>query len=104
MLFDLYRKVKKKPVYEALAEHFTRRYKRPMVKWEETLNTPLNQMPLDGFPEIESRVRAAWGQQGGLEYIHTMLCSREQPDEIVFNATLQRELLQMSKVFPLKEA
>ena len=36
-LFALYKVVEKKPVYEALAEHFARRYGRPMVGWFETL-------------------------------------------------------------------
>jgi hypothetical protein len=35
--------------------------------------------------------------------LRALTCGRDQPNEIIFNAVLQRDLLQMAKVFPLSD-
>lgn len=102
-LFELYRLVGKKPVYEALAEHFARRYRRPMVKWNESLAERTPQVGLSALPEIDRNIEAQWGTAGGLEMLRSLLCDRDQPDAVVFNAILQRDLLEAAKVFPLDD-
>ena len=102
-LFELYRRVDKKPVYEALAEHFARRYHRPMLKWDESLADRTPQIGLSALPEIDRNIEAQWGTELGLEMLRSLLCDRDQPDAVVFNAVLQRDLLEAAKVFPLDD-
>lgn len=99
-LFQLYRKVDKKPVYEALAEHFFRRYQRPMVGWDQQLADRVPQTPLSAMGQVDREIEGLWGQDAGLERIRSLLCDRDQDDAIVFNAVLQRDLLDAAKVFP----
>jgi hypothetical protein len=100
-LFELYKAVDKKPVYEALAEHFARRYHRPMAGWGQTLADRVPQTPLSALRELDAEIEAMWGTKDGLERLHGLLCGREQPDTVVFNAVLQRDLLDAAKVFLL---
>lgn len=104
MLFDLYKMVNKRPVYEALADHFNRRYKRAMIGWDETLEVKTPQVGLNDLPLLDARIRGQWGTHEGVEQLRHWTCGRDQPDTIIFNATLQRELLQLAKVYPLDEA
>ena len=99
-LFELYRKVDKKPVYEALAEHFARRYNRPMVGWTQTLSDRVPQTPLSAMGPIDREIESLWGKDEGLERIRSLLCDRDRDDAVVFNAVLQRDLLDAAKVFP----
>lgn len=99
-LFELYRKVDKKPVFEALGEHFARRYHRPMVGWSQTLADRVPQTPLSAMGPIDREIEASWGRDEGLERLRSLLCDRDQPDSVVFNAVLQRDLLDAAKVFP----
>jgi hypothetical protein len=99
-LFELYRRVDKKPVYEALAEHFARRYHRPMASWNQVLADVVPQKPLSAMPTIDRAIEAQWGTDAGIELLQTLLCDRAQEDEIVFNAVLQRDLLDAAKIFP----
>ncbi len=103
MLFDLYRQVDKKPVYDALAENFERRYKRPMVPWKEPLTVKTPQSPLALNQELDLRINALWGTHEGIELLRDLTCGVDQPDRIVFNAELQRDLLQLAKVFPIDD-
>lgn len=103
MLFALYREVNKRPVYDALGEHFARRYKRPMARWDEPLQSLAPQTPLANLAELNAAIRAKWGTQAGIEMVRALTCGRDQPNEIIFNAALQRDLLQMAKVFPLSD-
>ncbi|MEO8937169.1 MAG: hypothetical protein ABI277_07430, partial [Burkholderiaceae bacterium] len=100
-LFELYKAVDKKPVYEALAEHFARRYHRPMVGWTQTLGDRVPQTPLSAMGAIDRELEASWGKEAGLERIRSLLCDRDQDDTVVFNAVLQRDLLDAAKVFPV---
>lgn len=102
-LFELYKQVDKKPVYEALGEHFARRYHRTMTGWNENLSDRVPQTPLTAMSEIDRNLEALWGAEEGLEHLRSMLCDRNQPDAIVFNAVLQRDLLDAAKVFPLAD-
>lgn len=104
MLFDLYRVVNKKPVYEALADHFHRRYKRHMAGWEGELSDKAPQVGLAALPQLQARIDALWGTSDGLEMLRALICDRDQSDEIVFNAQLQRELLDKAKMFPLEDS
>ncbi len=104
MLFGLYKQVNKRPVYDALGEHFSRRYKRPMARWDESLQSIAPQTPLASLPELDEAIRAKWGTQAGIEMLRALTCGRDQPNEIIFNAALQRDLLQMAKVFPLNDS
>lgn len=99
-LFELYKVVDKRPVYDALADHFARRYHRPMVAWSETLADRAPQSPLSALAEIDRRVEALWGTDAGIQYIETLLCDRTQEDAVVFNAVLQKDLLDAAKIFP----
>jgi len=99
-LFQLYKTVDKKPVYEALAEHFSRRYQRPMVGWDQNLRDRVPQTPLSAMGEVDREIEALWGKEEGLERIRSLLCDRHLDDAIVFNAVLQRDLLDAAKVFP----
>jgi hypothetical protein len=103
MLFALYREVNKRPVYDALGEHFARRYKRPMARWDEPLQSLAPQTPLASLVELNASIRSNWGTQAGIEMVRALTCGRDQPNEIIFNATLQRDLLQLTKVFPLND-
>ncbi len=98
-LFELYRAVDKKPVYEALGEHFARRYGRPMVGWDETLAERTPQTPLSALRDLDNEIEASWGTEDGLARLQSLLCDRNQPDAIVFNAVLQRDLLDAAKIF-----
>ena len=100
-LFELYKQVDKKPVYAALGEHFARRYHRAMTGWDESLANRAPQTPLTSMPEIDRNLESRWGSEEGLERLRSLLCDRNQPDAIVFNAVLQRDLLDAAKVFPL---
>ncbi len=100
-LFDLYKRVDKKPVYEALGEHFARRYNRAMIGWSERLDDRVPQKPLTAMVEIDKNLESRWGSEDGLERLRSLLCDRNQPDTIVFNAVLQQDLLDAAKVFPL---
>lgn len=102
-LFALYKQVDKKPVYEALAEHFARRYGRTMTGWNESLSDRVPQIPLSAIDEIDRNLAARWGSEEGMEYLRSLLCDRNQPDAIVFNAVLQRDLLDAVKAFPLAD-
>jgi hypothetical protein len=104
MLFSFYKQVNKRPVYDALGEHFSRRYKRPMARWDESLQSIAPQTPLSSLPELDEAIRAKWGSQAGIEMLRALTCGRDQPNEIIFNAALQRDLLQMAKVFPLNDS
>ncbi len=100
-LFELYKAVDKKPVYEALAEHFARRYDRPMVGWNEMLADRTPQTPLSAMRKLDSEIEASWGTESGLARLQSLLCDRDQDDAIVFNAVLQRDLLDAAKIFLL---
>jgi hypothetical protein len=102
-LFDLYKAVDKRPVYEALAEHFNRRYHRPMVSWSQTLADRVPQTPLSAFHELDREIEASWGTEQGLDRLQTLLCDRSQDDSIVFNAVLQHDLLDAAKIYPISE-
>jgi hypothetical protein len=104
MLFALYKQVNKRPVYDALGEHFSRRYKRPMARWDESLQSIAPQTPLASLPELDAALKAKWGTQAGIEMLRLLTCGRDQPNEVIFNAALQRDLLQMAKVFPLNDS
>jgi hypothetical protein len=103
MLFDLYRMADKKPVYDALAENFERRYKRPMVPWQEPLARKTPQSPLALNQELDLRINSLWGTHEGIDLLRDLTCGVDQPDRIVFNAELQRDLLQLAKVFPIDD-
>ena len=103
-LFELYRQVDKRPVYEALGEHFARRYHRVMIGWDDALGNRVPQTPLAALPAIDQEIEAKWGSEEGLERLRQLLCDRDQPDTIVFNAVLQRDLLDAAKVFPIANA
>ncbi len=100
-LFELYKQVDKKPVYEALGEHFARRYHRTMVGWNESLDDRAPQTSLTASSEIDRNIESRWGSEEGLERLRSLLCDRNQPDAIVFNAVLQRDLLDAARIFPL---
>lgn len=102
-LFELYRAVDKKPVYEALSEHFARRYHRPMVGWNETLADRVPQTPLAAMGMIDREIESLWGKEEGVERLRQLLCDRDQDDLVVFNAVLQRDLLDAAKVFPREQ-
>ncbi|MGA2550202.1 MAG: hypothetical protein ABSF50_08620 [Burkholderiaceae bacterium] len=104
MLFALYREVNKRPVYEALADHFSRRYKRSMAGWDEPLEQKTPQVGLSEVPEIGRQLKARWGTQAGLELLRGLICDRDQADAIVFNAVLQRDLLAQAKIFPIEDS
>jgi hypothetical protein len=99
-LFELYRKVDKKPVFEALAEHFARRYNRPMVGWTEKLSERVPQMPLSAMGPIDREIASLRGKDEGLERIRSLLFDRTLDDAVVFNAVLQRDLLDAAQDFP----
>ena len=99
-LFDLYRQVDKRPVYEALAEHFSRRYHRTMAGWDQSFADRAPQTPLSAMPMIDRAIEAQWGSDAGIELVQKLLCDRTQEDAIVFNAVLQRDLLDATKIFP----
>jgi hypothetical protein len=99
-LFELYKAVDKRPVHDALAEHFARRYHRPMVGWNETLVDRTPQQPLASMEDIDRLVEAQWGTEAGLAHLETLLCDRTQDDAIVFNAVLQKDLLDAAKIYP----
>jgi len=101
LLFSLYKQVNKRPVYEALAEHFGRRYRRQMALWDEPLEAKTPQLALSFLPDLETRIESIMGTQAGIEFLRALTCGRDQPDDIVFNSQLQRDLLQLAKVFPL---
>ncbi len=98
-LFELYKAVDKKPVYEALADHFSRRYGRTMTGWNETLAERTPQTPLSAMRELDTEIESSWGTEAGLARLQSLLCGRDQPDAIVFNAVLQRDLLDAAKIF-----
>ncbi len=100
-LFELYKQVDKKPVYEALGEHFARRFHRTMVGWNKSLDDRTPQTSLTASSEIDRDIKARWGSEQGLERLRSLLCDRNQPDAIVFNAVLQRDLLDAARIFPL---
>ncbi len=102
-LFELYRQVGKRPVYEALAEHFARRYRRPMAGWNENLSDRVAQTPLAAMTTLDAGIEARWATDEGLEQLRAMLCDRDQPDDVVLNAVLQRDLLGIAKVYPLPD-
>lgn len=102
-LFELYRVTGKRPVFEALAEHFARRYHRAMPGWDETLADRVPQTPLSQMVAIDQRLENGWGTAEGLETLRSLLCGRDQPDEVIFDAVLQRDLLDAAKVFPLPD-
>lgn len=99
-LFDLYRRVDKKPVYEALADHFARRYERPMIAWDAQLSSKTPQIGLAALPELAASLRLTWGTSRGLAAVNRMLCGHRETDAVVFNAVLQRDLLDFAKTFP----
>lgn len=100
-LFELYRQVDKRPVYEALAEHFARRFHRAMVPWDEPVSARTPQTPLSALGSLDREIEAMWGSWPGLERLRSLLCDRDQPDAVIFNVALQRDLLDVAKVFPL---
>lgn len=99
-LFELYKVVAKRPVYEGLAEHFARRYHRPMVGWTEELADRTPQRPLSALVDIDREIEARWGTAEGAAYVENLLCDRTQVDAIVFNAVLHKDLLDAAKIFP----
>lgn len=103
-LFDLYRQVDKRTVYEALGEHFARRYQRPAPAWGGALADRAPQLPLSAMDTIDKAIEERWGTDECLEFMHALICDRDQPDAVVFDATLQRDLLDAAKVFPRPEA
>lgn len=104
LLFSLYKQVNKRPVYEALADHFGRRYRRQMALWDEPLEAKTPQLGLSLLPDLETRIQSITGTQAGIEFLRTLTCGRDQSDDIVFNSQLQRDLLQLAKVFPLDDS
>ena len=74
-----------------------------MVKWDESLADLTPQVGLSALPEIDRNIEAKWGTELGLDMLRSLLCDRDQPDAVVFNAVLQRELLEAAKVFPLDD-
>jgi hypothetical protein len=100
-LFELYKSVDKRMVYEALAEHFARRYNRPMVGWNEKLADRVPQTPLSAVGELDREIEELWGSEAGIDRLQALLCGRDQPDAIVFDAVLQRDLLDVAKIFLL---
>jgi len=99
-LFDLYQRTDKRPVYDALADHFTRRYARPVMAWEQTPADRTTQKHLSECPEIGDGLRAERGTSAGMDMLNALLCGKDQPDAVVFNAVLQRELLDLVKSYP----
>ncbi len=71
-----------------------------MIGWTEQLADRVPQTPLSAMGHIDREIEAAWGKEDGLERIRALLCDRDQDDAIVFNAVLQRDLLDAAKVFP----
>ncbi len=104
MLLEEYRKTNKRPVYSALSEHFARRYKRPMLSWNEALADKTPQITLAQYPEVDENIKRLWGTHKGLDLINSYITGTNQSDAIVFNALLQRELLQMVKNYPLDDS
>lgn len=104
ILFELYKQVDKRTLYDALAEKFEARYHRPMIAWGENLSSKTAQSALASNPDLDLRINSLWGTRAGVDLLHELTCGIEQPDRIVFNAELQRDLLQLAKVFPLDEA
>ncbi len=99
-LFDLYRRVDKKPVFDALADHFARRYERAMIGWDAELSSKTPQIGLSAQPELAASLRLTWGTPRGLAAVNRMLCGHRETDAVVFNAVLQRDLLDFAKTFP----
>ena len=94
-LLDLYRRTDKRPVYDAVADHFTRRYARPVMAWDQTPADRAAQKHLSECPEIGDALRAERGTSAGLDMLNALLCGKDHPDAVVFNAVLQRELLDL---------
>ncbi len=99
-LLDLYQRTDKRPVYDAVADHFTRRYARPVMAWDQTPADRAAQKHLSECPEIGDALRADRGTSAGLDMLNALLCGKDQPDAVVFNAVLQRELLDLVKSYP----
>ena len=70
------------------------------MAWEQTLADRAAQKHLSECTEISAALRADRGTSAGLEMIHALLCGKDQPDAVVFNAVLQRELLELVKSYP----
>jgi len=104
LLFSLYQRVDKRAVHEALGDHFSRRYHRPAPAWGSDLVDRAPQTPLTAMPSIDKSIEDHWGTEEGLETIRALLCDRDQPDAVVFDAVLQRDLLDAVKVFPMPNA
>jgi len=45
-------------------------------------------------------LQLTWGTPHGLAAINRMLCGHHETDAVVFNAALQRDLLDFAKTFP----
>ncbi len=100
LLLGLYKQINKRPVYEALGEHFARRFHRNMVPWDMTVESRAAQTGLASLPEFATRLREHFGTPAGLEMLRAAVCDRDQPDSVVFDMTLQRELMDMCKKYP----
>ncbi len=49
---------------------------------------------------IGDALRAERGTSAGLDMLNALLCGKDHPDAVVFNAVLQRELLDLVKSYP----
>lgn len=99
MLFRLFRAVDARPMFEALAQRFRRRFGRTVPGWEHVAWVAQDD-GLDARPAVRERVWAHWGTPAALSAIAAVFEDAALPEVDYFSAALHADLLKLAKLCP----
>lgn len=100
VLFNLYKATGKRPIYEALAGRFAKRFGRPLPGWDAA---PIGEggATLRAHPALQEAIAHGWGEPAAIAVLYNALMDYTAPEDRFFNLPLQRELLELVHTCPL---
>jgi hypothetical protein len=103
LLFNLYKRTDKRPIYEALSARFAKRFGRAMPSWD---HAPVgeNGPDITHYPALQEAIARDWCSPACMAALYNALMDYTAPDERFFNLPLQRELLNLVNTCSLEES
>lgn len=103
VLFNLYKRTGKRPIYEALTGRFAKRFGRPIPGWDAA---PVGERgaALTAYPALQEAIAHGWGEPAAIATLYNALMDYTAPEDCFFNLPLQRELLELVHTCPLPAA
>lgn len=97
----LARDVQDRAAYEALASSFMSQFGRRVPSWDEVLELG-DDRGMQSRPELQEQVWQHWGTPRCIATVYNLLMDFNVSDDMFYNLSLQRDLLNLANICPLE--